>query len=75
MLVKITSSKVNLRGEDMTELIQIEKEEERITMIRFVEPLLTEEFKRDLARVRKEVNEGKFTRYNNAKELADELGL
>lgn len=59
----------------MTELIQIEKKEEKITMIRFIEPQLTEDFKKDLARVRKEVKEGKFTRYNNAKELADELGL
>lgn len=41
----------------------------------FEKPILSEKFKKDLARVRVEVKKGKVTRYNNAQEILDELGL
>lgn len=36
---------------------------------------LSDQFKKDLAKVREEVKEGKYSSYNNVQELLDELDL
>lgn len=59
----------------MQKLIQFDKKRTEISEHVNKEPKLSEQFKKDLIRVRKEVKKGKFTRYNNAKEILDELGL
>lgn len=58
-------------------MYQLLKEDKKkgVTIVNFDEPQLSAEFKEELVRVRKEVKEGKFTRYNNSKELSDELGF
>jgi hypothetical protein len=59
----------------MFKLIQNEKKNRQVTIIDFGSLEFTEQFKKDLEKVRKEVKKGKFTKYNNVQELADELGL
>jgi hypothetical protein len=55
----------------MQKLIQFDKRRTEISELVKKEPKLSEQFKKDLIRVRK----GKFTRYKNAQEILDELGL
>ncbi len=59
----------------MQKLIQFDKRRTEISELVKKEPKLSEQFKKDLIRARKEVKKGKFTRYKNAQEILDELGL
>ena len=44
-------------------------------MFEFDERHLSEEFKKEITKVRKEIKNGRFSRYNNSKELCDELNF
>lgn len=59
----------------MFRFIQKEERTRDVTIVRFDKPQLSPKTKNILAKVREEVKKGKFSKYNNAKELADELGL
>lgn len=57
----------------MHRLVQVKKEKTDIVLVNT--PKLSEQFKKDLIKARKDIKAGKFTRYNNAREILDELGL
>lgn len=59
----------------MQKFTHLYKKKSKITEITKKEPKLSEQFKKDLIKVRKEVKKGKFTKYNNAKEILDEPGF
>lgn len=61
-------------SKDKREVITLIKPDENETKI-CLQASLSTQFKKDLIKARKDIKEGKYTRYNNAQEILDEFGL